>query len=191
MKGEWCYFKNYFTPEVCNSILEEGLKLPEKDAEIGSEGGVRTENEYRRSKIRFIHQNDSKFTWLFDSLWKMALQANDEWFGVHISKITYIQLAEYDESYLGEYKRHHDVFWMNGDPDYHRKLTCVIQLSHPSTYEGGNLELYNITEYPKAEEIRAQGTAIFFPSVLEHAATQVTKGKRYSLACWFDGPKWR
>jgi len=84
MKGEWCYFKNYFSPEVCNAILEEGLKIPSKDAEIGVNGGVRSEDDYRRSKIRFIHQQDPKFTWLFDSVWKMALQANDEWFGVHI-----------------------------------------------------------------------------------------------------------
>jgi len=27
--------------------------------------------------------------------------------------------------------------------------------------------------------------------MLRHKATPVTKGKRYSLAAWFDGPKWR
>jgi PKHD-type hydroxylase len=41
-----------------------------------------------------------------------------------------------------------------------------------------------------AQAVRTQGTAFFFPSFLEHQATMVTKGTRYSLACWFDGPKW-
>lgn len=190
MKGEWCYFKQHFSPELCNIILEEGLKLPVNDARLGVTGdGV--DNNYRRSKVRFIQKSDENFQWLFDEMWKMAIQVNDEWFGFHISKITYIQLAEYDESYQGEYKEHHDVFWMNNDPYYHRKLTAVVQLTDPSTYEGGNLELVNPSQTPNADEVRTQGTAFFFPSFLPHKATTVTKGTRYSLACWFDGPKWR
>lgn len=190
MKGEWCYFKSYFTPETCNRILELALQLPVQDAALGVEG-KNVDSQYRKSKVRFIQKTDPNFTFLFDELWKMATQANDEWFKFHISRINYIQLAEYDESYAGEYKKHHDVFWINSDPEYHRKLTAVIQLSDPSTYEGGNLEFYEISEYPNTEDLRQQGTAIFFPSLIYHAATPVTKGTRYSLACWFDGPKWR
>jgi PKHD-type hydroxylase len=190
MKGEWCYYKEYFTPEVCSHILDLGLKLPSKQATMGVDGSV-SMSEYRRSKIRFIQQSDTNFTFLFDAMWKMAIQANDEWFKFNISRISYIQLAEYDASYQGEYKKHHDVFWMNGDPDYHRKITAIVQLTDPSTYVGGNLELFGLTEYPNSEEVRKQGTAFFFPSFLEHQATMVTKGTRYSLACWFDGPKWQ
>ena len=190
MKGEWCYFKNRFSPEECQKILDQGLKLPVQDAKIGVDGKM-VVSETRRSKIRFIQKDDHNFEWLFDALWKMAIQANDEWFGFNITKITYLQLAEYDETYQGEYKRHHDIFWMNNDPDYHRKLTCVVQLTDPSVYEGGNLEFYELTEYPKDDEIKMLGTSIFFPSFLPHSASAVTKGTRYSLAAWFDGPKWR
>ena len=190
MKGEWCYYKEYFTPELCEKILEDGLKLPVQDAKLGVDGDTQLSN-YRRSKIRFIQKTDPNFNWLFDAMWKMAIEANDLWFGFNISKIDYIQLAEYDESYQGNYDTHHDVFWMNNDPYYHRKLTAVVQLTNPSTYEGGNLEMMGITQYPDAVEIRTQGTAFFFPSFLEHRATSVTKGTRYSLACWFDGRKWQ
>lgn len=190
MKGEWCYYKEYFTPEICNQILELGLKLPAQNATMGV-GGETKSDEYRRSKIRFIQQSDPNFTFLFDNMWKLAIDANDKWFQFHISRISYIQLAEYDESYQGEYKKHSDVFWMNNDPIYHRKLTAVVQLTDPSTYQGGNLELFGLTEYPNSQEVRTQGTAFFFPSFLEHQATTVTKGTRYSLACWWDGPKWR
>jgi PKHD-type hydroxylase len=123
-------------------------------------------------------------------MWKMAIQANDDYFDFHLSKIEYMQLAEYDSAYQGEYKKHHDVFWMNNDPKYHRKISAVVQLTDPSTYEGGNFEVF-ADQKPNAEELRTQGTAIFIPSFLNHQATQVTSGVRYSLACWFDGPKWR
>ena len=80
---------------------------------------------------------------------------------------------------------------MNNDYDYHRKLSAIVQLTDESSYEGGNLEFFNIQEYPPTKDIRKQGSVTFFPSFIEHQATPVTKGKRYSLACWFDGPKWR
>jgi PKHD-type hydroxylase len=189
MKGEWCYFKEYFTQQECSEILELGLKLPVEDAKMGTSGETDLDN-YRKSKIRFIKKEDSSFDFLFDKMWKMALQANNDWFNFHITKISYIQLAEYASSYEGEYKRHNDVFWMNNDPQYHRKLTAVVQLTDPLTYEGGNLQLFSSFE-PDKSDMRAQGTTVFFPSFLDHQAHPVTKGTRYSLACWFDGPKWR
>ena len=64
-------------------------------------------------------------------------------------------------------------------------------LFRSSTYEGGNLVMCPPVSQPDTNEVRTQGTTFFFPSFLEHEATTVTKGTRYSLACWFDGPKWR
>ncbi len=191
MRGEWCYFKSHFTPEQCSKILEDGLKLPAQDAKLGVAGmSEHDPGDYRKSKIRFIQQaNHPQFQWLFDELWLMGMQANRDWFNFHITNLSFIQLAEYDESYSGEYKKHHDVFWVNND-NYHRKLTCVIQLTDPSTYEGGDFEMYELNEYPNKDELRTQGTAIFLPSFINHAALPVTKGTRYSLAVWFEGPKW-
>jgi PKHD-type hydroxylase len=191
MKGEWCYFKQYFSKEVCQKILDLGLKIPEKDATLGVEG-KKSDDNWRRSKVRFIQSNDPEFQWLFDDIWKMGIQANREWFNFHITNLSYIQLAEYDSSYQGEYKKHHDVFWINNDK-YHRKLTCVIQLSDPSEYEGGDLELFDLSagQYPNKEDLRQQGTAIFFPSFTPHQAHPVTKGTRHSIAIWFEGDKWK
>jgi PKHD-type hydroxylase len=140
MRGEWCYFKKHFTPEECNLILEMGLKLPAEDAKLGVDGAY-SDDQWRKSKIRFIKKQNIQFEWLFDRMWKMAIQANDDWFDFHLSKIEYMQLAEYDSAYQGEYKKHHDVFWMNNDPKYHRKVSAVVQLTDPSTYEGGNFEV--------------------------------------------------
>jgi PKHD-type hydroxylase len=190
MRGEWCYFNNYFDRETCQKILDLGLQLPAEDAKLGVAGMSDYSNDnYRKSKIRFIQSTNPDFQWLFDELWKMGMQANRDWFNFHITNLSYIQLAEYDESYSGEYKKHHDVFYINNS-EYHRKLTCVIQLTNPGEYEGGDFEMYELTQYPDKNDIKAQGSAIFLPSFVTHAALPVTKGTRYSLAVWFEGPHW-
>jgi PKHD-type hydroxylase len=190
MKGEWCYFGKHFSVEMCEKILELGLKIPSQDAAMGLAGVSEVKsNDYRRSKVRFLESSNSDFDFLFDDIWKMGIQANHEWFNFHITNLSFIQLAEYDSLYKGEYKRHHDVFWINNSI-YHRKLTCVIQLSDPNTYKGGDFEIFNQNQKPNKAEIREQGTVIFIPSFIEHQATPVTHGTRYSLAVWFEGPKW-
>ena len=189
MRGEWCYFKEFFTKTQCELILNRGLNLPPQDAKLGADGAS-VIPDHRKSKIRFIQQDNAAFTWLFDAMWKQILIANNDWFRFHLSKLSYIQLAEYDSAYQGEYKKHHDVFWMNNDPIYHRKLTVIVQLTDPDTYTGGDFEFCDITEYPNASEIRTRGTVLVFPSFLEHKATPVTSGIRHSLASWVDGPKW-
>lgn len=190
MNGEWCYFKSRLTKDQCQFILEEGLKIAPSKASMGQDGNV-LDDQYRRSDIRFIYQ-EPKFQFLFDDIWKMAIQANNDWFNFHITKLSFVQLAEYSAEQSGEYKRHHDVFWINNDPIYHRKLTCVIQLTDPSEYDGGDFEIYDLSQSaPNKQELREQGTAIFIPSFLYHAALPVTRGTRHSLAVWLEGPKWR
>lgn len=189
MKGAWCYFKSYLSKEICEKIIQDASTLPEQDAVVGLGADGRVDQSIRKSKIRFIPSNDWKFNYIFDTLWKTAITANKDFFDIHISKLDFVQLAEYDAKYAGEYKEHHDVFWMNNDPHYHRKLSCIIQLSDPNSYEGGKFE---ITEAPPLdEETKEQGTIIFFPSFLRHKANPVIRGTRYSIAAWFEGPKWR
>jgi PKHD-type hydroxylase len=191
MKGEWCYFKSYFTKEECEKIIRDASKLPSQDAVVGVNGISTTlDTSIRKSKVRFISDKDANFTWLFDKMWKTATEANRDFFDIHISKLEFIQFAEYDSSYAGEYKEHHDVFWLNNDPHYHRKLSGIVQLSDPNQYAGGEFEITE-TIHPIDKEIKERGSVVYFPSMLRHKANKVTKGIRYSLAVWFEGPKWR
>jgi len=191
MKGEWCFFKSHFPADYCQYIIDIASKREPGEAKIGTADGVNKDDTFRRSDIWFVNRGDPELDYLFDELWKLAIRANQDWFDVHISKLDYFQIAEYDGERRGEYKTHHDIFYMNGDPYYHRKLSCVIQLSDPATYEGGDLTFEHVAQYPNAEDMRQRGTAIFFPSFVRHAALPVTSGKRHSIAAWFDGPKWR
>ena len=191
MKGEWCYFKSYFNKDKCEQIINDASILPSQDGLLGVNGYEGDDYKTRRSKIKFIHNDDRSYSYILDDLWKMSLQANSDFFNIHITRLNFIQLAEYDESYKGEYKDHHDVFWLNDDPFYHRKISCVIQLSDPNDYVGGDLELIDTSSFPEKDDMRQQGTSIFFPSFFKHRATPVLKGTRYSIAAWFEGPKWR
>jgi PKHD-type hydroxylase len=192
MNGEWCYFKSYLDKDTCEKIIKDASELPEQDAYVGlNDSNLKIDSANRRSKIKFINANDWRFTYLFDTLWKTAIQANNDFFNIHITRLNFVQLAEYDASYMGEYKEHHDVFWMNNDPFYHRKLSCIIQLSDPNDYEGGDFEMTDCSVPIDREEVRQQGSIIYFPSMLRHRANPVTKGTRYSIAAWFEGPKWR
>lgn len=191
MIGEWCYFKSYLDSETCERIIREAQSIPAQDGIVGISNGVGLNTDVRKSKVRFISDQDTKFSYIFYALWQTALKANQDFFNFHLTKLDFIQVAEYDASYQGEYKVHQDVFWINNDPVFHRKLSCVIQLSDPNSYEGGDLELVGVGEEPPAADIRQQGSITYFPSFVNHKANPVTRGTRYSIAAWFEGPKWR
>lgn len=192
MKGEWCYFRQYLSREDCDEIIQNALTIEPQQATLGVNGTeVDVNLAFRRSKVRFINRDDWRFQKLFDVLWKTAISANHDFFNIHITKLDYIQFAEYDAEYEGEYKEHHDVFWLNDDPYYHRKLSCVIQLTDPNEYDGGDFQIIDAVHNPPADELREQGTIIYFPSMIRHRANPVIRGKRYSIAAWFEGPKWR
>lgn len=191
MKGEWCYYKSYFSKEECERIINDTKDNTFQESTVGlANGNEITNTSYRRSRTKFLDSKDPKFAYVFDALWKTVIQANDDFFQFHISRLNFLQLAEYDASYKGEYKSHYDVFWLNGDDFYHRKISCSIQLSDPMTYEGGDLELIDVEQKPPREDLKAQGTIVYFPSFITHQVSPVTKGTRYSLVAWFEGKKW-
>jgi PKHD-type hydroxylase len=192
MNGEWCYFRSYLSKYACENIIKLAKEMPADKAVIGGfNNQLVVDEQFRRSNVRFVNRGNWKFQELYDTLWKTAIQANEDFFNFHITRLNYFQIAEYDSSYLGEYKLHQDTVWLNGDPHYHRKLSCIIQLSDPNDYEGGQFEISDALYPPSADELNQQGTIIFFPSFLRHRALPVTAGTRYSIAAWFEGPKWR
>lgn len=192
MKSDWCYYNKYVNGETCSRIINE-LKSLTGPASIGLGERQSTDETIRKSKTCFIHSDDSQYRYIFDIFWKTATDANKQFFGFQISRLDFIQFAEYNASDLGEYKAHRDVFWINNDPVYHRKLSGMIQLSDPNNYVGGDFEITDNQVDPKPvyEDIRNQGTVLYIPSFTEHRVTPVTSGVRYSLVAWFEGPKWR
>ena len=96
-----------------------------------------------------------------------------------------IQFTEYDSAYDGYYDWHIDTG--GKELSSNRKLSMSVQLSDPSEYEGGELQVVKETNVLK----KNRGSAFIFPSYLLHRVTPVTKGTRYSLVCWISGHPFR
>lgn len=188
MKGEWSYWKNYFSKDYCNNIIELAKKVPLVDPTLGEDSRPADPN-MRRSKLRWINQDNKDFEGVFKKFWELQIRMNRDFFGFNVQSLNYLQFTEYDEEYQGEYKSHQDIFWTSPKTT-HRKISMIVQLSDPKDYTGGKLVLERTT-HPLPEDIIEQGTVIAFPSFVYHRLEPVTKGKRYSLVGWFEGPKFQ
>jgi PKHD-type hydroxylase len=87
------------------------------------------------------------------------------------------------------FQRHKDVHIdrVSMNSKYIRKVSFSMQLSEPYKYEGGRL-LVNSDVDKHIEMSRERGSICMFPSWVSHEVTPVTKGTRYSLVAWQNGP---
>ena len=80
--------------------------------------------------------------------------------------------------------------FINTNAELVRKLSFVFQLSDPSEYEGGQLQL--LDEEGKSYIAPAKrGAMILFDSRTKHRVLKVTKGTRRSIVGWVVGPRWK
>lgn len=189
MLGEWCYFKSYFSKEYCNLLLETA-KCYNDDFYSGNMGVTGEVSNLEFRNVMCMNLDRSIFSYFYKELWHLQTIANKQWFNFLVDETEVIQLLEYDSKVGAKYEKHQDTFWITPNQK-HRKLTAVVQLSDSDSYSGGDLTLFNCAEYPNSEDIRQQGTVIFFPSFIFHKANKVTSGIRHSAVSWFLGPKFR
>jgi PKHD-type hydroxylase len=168
-------WEEYLTPDQCKMILAERAKLPEMEAVVGE--GSEVNESRRRTNVVWVNENH----WLNGALFNLGRIANESaYWNFTISSPEKLQLARYTDN--GFYDNHHDV---GVDSSSHiRKISVVALLNDPSEYDGGEFVFNNKTTVPLK-----LGDVIAFPSVTEHGVKPVTKGERYSAACWISGPK--
>ena len=144
----------------------------------------------RQSLVRWI-RNDKSTGWLFKKIIQEVHKVNQENFDYILKYIEDLQFTEYNEQQKGFYSKHNDCGKKDTLENFVdiRKLSISIQLSSPSDYEGGDLILYH--EGNEKVLPKEKGTIIFFSSDLNHEVTPVTKGTRYSLVSWVQGPNLR
>jgi PKHD-type hydroxylase len=171
----WAYHTKVFSPEECQQIINYGKSL---ESHIG---GVKSNRqEMRKSNVSWIYPNDNTI-WIYNRVRDIVLKLNEQYFNFHlIGFCEGFQFTEY-KAPSGYYSTHIDK-WTDGPI---RKLSITIQLSDPSDYEGGNLELFFANDPEIAP--KEQGLLLAFPSYTLHGVTPVTKGTRYSLVAWISG----
>jgi len=188
----WQLWEGRFKKETCERIVSLASLIPENEAVVGSADiNSRLDVQIRRSKIRWLSAAMPDFKDLCLDIEDMFKEANRRAFGAELWHIHEIQFTKYDSTDEGFYNWHNDVLWESPNCA-HRKLSMSIQLSDPLDYEGGNLEIQPLyLDPPEPTTLRKQGNVIVFPSFLMHRVTPVTKGTRYSLVAWMEGPKWK
>jgi len=140
--------------------------------------------QIRRSQISWLNKNQDT-TWVFEKLGHIASSLNAQYFRLDLTGFgESLQLTNYDQSEQGMYGWHQDYGGMTS-----RKLSLVLQLTDPSQYEGGNLQVLTSGQ-PKTVR-KQRGLVAAFPSYVLHQVTPVTSGSRQSLVAWVTGPAFK
>lgn len=181
------YWKAGLDSSFVDNIKAYCLNLPSNTATIGIEGSDVLSSK-RNSITRWVDPDNSQSRFITDMLWSFTQRANMHAFGFNIDYLRDIQFTEYNTGCY--YDWHYDTFWANPTV-YDRKLSVVIQLSNSSEYDGGDFEFGADVPSFDSSMLRDKGTVLVFPSFLSHRVTPVTRGTRYSLVTWVQGPKFR
>ncbi len=176
--------KKAISADLCNMIIETGKRNSFERATTGN--GEDPVN--RKSSISWL-SGSMRYLEIYQPIQSLINQVNSQFFFFDLTEFEPLQITKYDEKNQGFYKPHTDGSYDNAPKDaYVRKLSVSIQLSNPENYEGGTFEFPDDQEKFVLDDSMEQGTAIFFPSYMQHGVKPVTKGTRYSLVVWSGGP---
>lgn len=182
MRSTFWSWEAKLAPDYCQHLIDSYFS---KEKQIT--GGVHGNNENfvtRKTNVCWIQPMEPISLLMFNH----ALIANQKagWL-FDVEHIEPVQIGHYADG--GHYDWHPDMHILSEDATIRaRKLSVVVMLSDPSTYEGGVLQL---GKKDTRDAPNSQGTIIVFPSMVEHRVTPVTAGDRYTLVGWCGGPDWR
>lgn len=197
-----------------SSMPEEIVNIIEKDLSINYDSSVsesylyggEVNKEKRNSKNTWVPSEH----WIGGFMWHYITRANRENFLYDLRCIDGESL-QYTQYGPGEfYGWHNDAGiasaykpesvggriggasedFINENAELVRKLSFVLQLSHPDDYEGGNLQLLDETGRTYFAP-RKRGTVILFDSRTQHRVLRVKSGLRKSIVGWTVGPRWK
>lgn len=173
-----------FSEQELNS-LQSIAQNSSQSAQVGNGSSGEINPNIRRANVNWV-TNSQEFNWLFDRLGFIASELNADYFGFDLIGFgEALQFTNYLDNNQGTYGWHQDF----GGKGVSRKLSLVLQLSCPSQYEGGNLEILTNGEPFKMQKER--GLLVAFPAWTLHQVTPVTRGDRQSLVAWVSGPNFK
>ena len=180
----FAWWENAFTEEQLD-WLQQKAKEATKNAQIGGGSGGKIDEKIRRSELNWLDKTDET-KWVFERLAHVAASLNADYFGFELTGFgEAIQLTNYHEARQGTYVWHQDF----GSSGISRKLSMVLQLSDPSEYEGGELQI--LTKKEPTSMKKKRGLITVFPAWTLHQVTPVIKGTRQTLVAWISGPEFK
>jgi PKHD-type hydroxylase len=166
-----------FTPEQCGQIIHA------YDAQLRPSGlgaVAKVDESIRKTLAYPLDSTEAKE--IYNTVVGVAIKVNSQIWSYSLQGADPLQLLKYNVG--GHYGWHLDI---GSDAHMYRKLSFVIPLSPPESYDGGEL----IVKAGNKERIvpLEQGKMILFPSFILHKVTPVTRGERYMLVGWLRGEK--
>ena len=160
-----------FLEEELQQVIDYGDALSLSDGKVKDD---KIDYNIRDSRIAWIHPNTDTH-WLFSRailVFKSSLP--------FFSTLQSMQYTVYD-SKGSHYDWHKDVG--NGDEIMKARVNVgIVQLSSPSEYKGGVLQLKHQDQV--IDVMKTKGMVTTFPIQLEHRVTPVTSGVRKTLIMW-------
>lgn len=164
------------SPDDCDYIIEVGRQRLEKAAFGGMERRV-FPSLTRKSKVSwFIPGHSPKVDGIIQNVINAIQEVCDREHNIFCNFFEHVQFTEYP--ILGHYASHKDLS-IEGP---HRLISATVELSPKGSYVGGGLFINSMdtNRHIKTE----RGTAVIFPSILDHRAKTVWWGVRNSLVFW-------
>lgn len=164
--------------------LQNYAKNSTINAVVGGTTSNGVNKDVRRSQVSWLN-NGQETEWVFRKLGNIAAELNAKYFRFDLVGFgEALQMTNYDSSENGMYGWHVDY-----GASVSRKLSLVVQLSDPSEYEGGELQIKINADHTAIKKQR--GYVAVFPSYILHQVTPVTRGNRQSLVAWISGPPFK
>ena len=159
-----------FLDEEIEDIKEIGDALVLEEGKIKDD---RVNHSIRNSRIAWIHPSPSTW-WLFDKAIMVFKNARP------FNSLQSMQYTLYD-SKGSHYSWHRDIG--GGDEIMKARVNVgILQLSSPSEYKGGVLQIKHEDEV--IDVMKTKGMVTTFPIDLEHRVTPVISGVRKTLIMW-------
>ena len=143
------------------------------------------ENAIKSSQVKFVYLRSIQN--LILPFLDFIFTANINHFGFDLFQLTGSKILNYNTYNIDEeYTWHIDATAESPIKDI--KLTCLLNCSE-TNYEGGDFCLFKDKELVVKDF--KPGSAIVFPSFINHKVQKVVSGSRATLAIWMNGPKFR
>lgn len=187
MPGGLIVWNNLFTAAELDAIEQHCDRLTHEKAGLSAANTGR--DNIRVTRVAWVMRNADTEDF-YAKLEDIVLRLNAQFFRYDLSGVVTFQYALYDGAEAGHFDWHKDYGKDYGAPDQEpRKLSLSIQLSDPTKYEGGELEVRagNITDVAP----KTRGAVVAFPSYVLHRVTSITSGARKSLVVWAVGPEFK
>jgi PKHD-type hydroxylase len=172
---------NVLTSSQCDLVIHDARHIGMKRAPVLSKDGSRIKSFTRTCDSCWVPKSDA-FMWLYNYVAAVTDEVNKEHYQFDITDMQQLQVLRYRPGQW--FKWHFDTF--DGSD---RKLTMVINLSDPSKYMLGGLQIDG--EWMKSDHSKEQGSATFFPAWMKHCARAPILGTRWVLVAWITGQAWR